>query len=86
MCTVQGVRAKRNVHCWVEGTAAPPAAGVELSVGLQNTGPYPVTQAWSVLVVCAAPGKATTPQKGTRWLICVSRRASCMHACMCLRP
>ena len=56
---LQGLREKRNLHCWVEAAVQAAAGGVApdvlLTVGLENTGPYPVTQSWSVQIVSKAP-------------------------------
>ena len=66
--TLQGLRDRCNLHCWVE--AAVQASGeraapdVLLTIGLQNTGPYPVAQAWSVLIVCRAPALPGGHQTG----------------------
>lgn len=56
---LQGLRNGRNLCCRIEGALQAAAEGaapdVQLTVSLQNTGPYTVTQAWSALIVCRAP-------------------------------
>ncbi|CAL8467626.1 g7164 [Coccomyxa elongata] len=55
----QGMRNGHNLCCRIEGALQAAAEGaapdVQVTVSLQNTGPYPVTQAWSALIVCRAP-------------------------------
>ncbi|BDA42722.1 hypothetical protein COCOBI_03-6150 [Coccomyxa sp. Obi] len=64
----QGLRNGRSLCCQIEGALQAAAEGaapdVQLTVSLQNTGPYPVTKAWSALIVCRAPQFGSGNERG----------------------
>lgn len=80
----QGVRdGSGNLRCWVDAdlaAAAPGAAqGVDMTLHLRNAGPYPLTQAWRVVVACNSSSSAAS---GLRLPLGATYVANHMSWCM----